>query len=225
MDIKAFLTSHAARQRYWAGGHRGYQAFSATEPNPSHRAIARFERSGDALGVITQNVDGLHLKAGSEHVVELHGTARNIICTECGQVFDRRDISDRIESANPWLLSAPAAELGPDGDSIPENVDQFVVPECTICGGILRPDVVFFGESVPKHRVAVANNWCAGADALLVAGSSLTVMSGLRFARSMAKQGKPVIIINHGATRADDLAAVRLDMAVGQALARLSAEV
>ena len=211
MDIKAFLTSHAARQRYWAGGHRGYQAFSATEPNPSHRAIARFERSGDALGVITQNVDGLHLKAGSEHVVELHGTARNIICTDCGQVFDRREISDRIESANPWLLSAPAAELGPDGDSIPENVDQFVVPECTICGGILRPDVVFFGEFIPRERFSSAEGMVAAADAIVVAGTSLTVNTPIRLLDRARRRNLPIVIINRGPTKWDTQAAVKID--------------
>ncbi len=211
MDIKAFLTSHASRQRYWAGGHRGYQAFSSTEPNDSHRAIARFERAGNALGVITQNVDGLHIKAGSGRVVELHGTARRIICIACGQVFDRRDVSARIEAANPWLASAPATELGPDGDSIPENVDQFVVPECTICGGVLRPDVVFFGEFIPRDRFAAAESMVAAADAIVVAGTSLMVNTPIRLLDRARRRNLPIVIINRGPTKWDAQAAVKID--------------
>lgn len=222
MDIKAFLTSHEARQRYWAGGHRGYQAFSATQPNASHEAIAAFERAGAALGVITQNVDGLHLKAGSAHVVELHGTARRIVCTTCGQVFDRRDISARIEAANPWLLSAPAAELGPDGDSIPENVDQFVVPECTICGGILRPDVVFFGEYIPRERFARAEGMVAAAEAIVVAGTSLTVNTPIRLLDRARRRGLPIVIINRGATKWDSQAAVKIDDGTSATLTALA---
>ncbi|MBV0894859.1 Sir2 family NAD-dependent protein deacetylase [Microbacterium sp. NC79] len=211
MDINAFLTNKESRQRYWAGGHRGFKTFDATVPNASHHAITRFERAGNALGVITQNVDGLHLKAGSQHVVELHGTARNIVCIECGQVFDRREIGARIEATNPWLASAPADELGPDGDSIPDNIEQFVVPECTNCGGVLRPDVVFFGEFIPRERFASAEGMVAAADAIVVAGTSLTVNTPIRLLDRARRRNLPIVIINRGPTKWDSQAAVKID--------------
>ena len=218
-----FLRHPQARRRYWFRSMMGFRSFGAAHPNRGHQALA-------ALGVpvITQNVDGLHEAAGTQRLITLHGRSADVICLSCGELIDRAGLQTRLAELNPDvepMRRLEHAELRPDADAEVADWRGFRVPECERCGGVLKPDVVFFGESVPKHRVAVANNWCAGADALLVAGSSLTVMSGLRFARSMAKQGKPVIIINHGATRADDLAAVRLDMAVGQALARLSAEV
>ena len=222
MDITAFLTTHAARQRYWAGGHRGYQAFSATMPNDSHRAIARFEHAGAALGVITQNVDGLHLKAGSSRVAELHGTARRIVCISCGQVFDRRDISERIENDNPWLLAAPATELGPDGDAIPEGVTDFVVPDCTVCGGILRPDVVFFGEFIPRDRFAAAEAMVAAADAIIVAGTSLAVNTPIRLLERARRRNLPIVIINRGPTKWDAQAAVKIDAGTSATLTALA---
>ena len=231
MMYSEFVGHELARRRYWARNYQGWASMSTVEPNTAHRAIAKWEHAGKPcpmVGLITQNVDGLHETAGSRRLVTLHGRAADVRCLGCGRVSSRAALQHRLADANPGVQVKrflEHAELRPDADAEVADWRDFRVPGCEVCGGILKPDVVFFGESVPKHRVAVATNWCAGADALLVAGSSLTVMSGLRFARSMAKQGKPVIIINHGATRADDLAAVRLDMAVGQALARLAAEV
>ena len=204
---------------------------SRAEPNTAHHAIAKWEHSGrpcPLVGVITQNVDGLHEAAGSRRLVTLHGRSADVICLRCGRMVSRADLQHRLAEANPQVRIKPFlehAELRPDADAEVADWRGFQVPDCEFCGGILKPDVVFFGETVPRHRVATAMAWCEGAGALLVAGSSLTVMSGLRFARTMAKQGKPVIVINHGATRADELASVRLDLNVGRALATLVAEV
>lgn len=231
MLYSEFVGHPIARQRYWARNYQGWATMSAAEPNAAHRAIANWEHGGrpcPLVGVITQNVDGLHEAAGSRRLVTLHGRSADVVCLNCGRMTSRADFQDRLAEANPTVRIKPFlehAELRPDADAEVADWHGFQVPDCEFCGGILKPDVVFFGETVPRHRVAAALAWCEGADALLVAGSSLTVMSGLRFARAMAKQGKPIIIINHGATRADDLAAVRLDQKVGRALATLVAEV
>ncbi|MGB3954934.1 MAG: Sir2 family NAD-dependent protein deacetylase [Brooklawnia sp.] len=226
------FTGHpTARQRYWARNYQGWATMSRAEPNTAHHAIAKWEHSGrpcPLVGVITQNVDGLHEAAGSRRLVTLHGRSADVICLRCGRMVSRADLQHRLAEANPQVRIKPFlehAELRPDADAEVADWRGFQVPDCEFCGGILKPDVVFFGETVPRHRVATAMAWCEGAGALLVAGSSLTVMSGLRFARTMAKQGKPVIVINHGATRADELASVRLDLNVGRALATLVAEV
>lgn len=231
MLYSEFVGHELARRRYWARNYQGWASLSTAEPNTAHRALAQWEHAGKPcplIGLITQNVDGLHESAGSRRLVTLHGRSADVRCLGCGRISSRAALQDRLAAANPDVQVKPFlehAELRPDADAEVADWRDFRVPACEACGGILKPDVVFFGEAVPKHRVDVATSWCAGAGALLVAGSSLTVMSGLRFARSMAKQGKPVIIINHGATRADDLAAIRLDMAVGPALTRLATEV
>ena len=152
MTVEQFLGDERLRRRYWVGSHLGWRTFAAAEPNTGHSAVAALETSGVATGVITQNVDGLHVRAGSRRVVELHGTMRRVFCTHCGQVFDRRDLAARVEADNPWIRVDEEVLLGPDGDVRPESADDFVVPECSVCGGMLKPDVVFFGEYIPAEK-------------------------------------------------------------------------
>lgn len=231
MMYAEFVANPAARQRYWARNYQGWAHLAKLRPGLAHKALVDWERSGSPsalVGVITQNVDGLHEQAGSQRLITLHGRSAEVICLGCGQLSSRAELQLRLAELNPdveLMTVLEHAELRPDADAEVADWRGFRVPNCLRCAGILKPDVVFFGESVPKHRVAAAMTWCDGADALVVAGSSLTVMSGLRFARQMAKQNKPIVIINHGATRADELASVRLDLPVSQALARLTAEV
>lgn len=231
MMFSEFVGDPLARQRYWARNFQGWAHLTAARPNAGHQALVFWERVGrpTALsGVITQNVDGLHEAAGTQRLITLHGRSADVICLGCGALIDRAALQGRLAELNPdlpMMRRLEHAELRPDADAEVADWRGFRVPVCEWCGGVLKPDVVFFGEVVPKHRVNAATAWCAGADALLVAGSSLSVMSGLRFARQMAKQGKPIIIINHGATRADDLATVRLDVSLSHALAKLAAEV
>lgn len=223
MTVEQFFASDAARRRYWIGSHLGWRAFAAAEPNAGHRALAALEHAGVVTGVVTQNVDGLHLRAGSSRVVELHGTMRRVLCTRCGQVFDRRDIARRLESDNPWLATGPDVALGPDGDVRPESADGFVVPDCTVCDGLLKPDVVFFGEFIPAGRFRGAEQLVHGSDALLVAGSSLVVNSGIRFTERARRKHMPLVIVNRGVTRADAVATVKIDTGTSEALTALAA--
>lgn len=221
IQYRDFIGHADARRRYWFRSMMGFRSFGAAHPNRGHQALA-------ALGVpiITQNVDRLHAEAGSGEVVDLHGLINRVICLDCGTLSSRATLQTRLEQENPDVtgrIPAGAAELRPDGDADIEDPDDFVVPPCSVCGGILKPDVVFFGESVPKPRVDEAYRLVDGADALVVAGSSLTVMSGLRFARHAARHGKPLVIINHGPTRADDLADVRIDAGTSPTLVALAA--
>lgn len=211
MTAQQFLASADARRRYWVGSHLGWQAFAAARPNDGHAALADLERSGVVTGVITQNVDGLHLRAGSSRVVELHGTMRRVFCLHCGQVFDRRDLAERVERDNPWITVPENVELGPDGDVLPATSDGFIVPTCTVCGGMLKPDVVFFGEFVPREKFAEAEQLVRTSDALIVAGSSLVVNSGVRLVERARRRKLPVVIINRGATRSDPKATVKID--------------
>ncbi len=218
MTVQQFLASEDARRRYWVGSHLGWRAFSAAEPNPGHRALAELERSGVANGVVTQNVDGLHVRAGSSRVVELHGTMRRVFCTHCGQVFDRRDLAVRVEADNPWLNTPDEVLLGPDGDVRPESVEGFRIPSCTVCGGLLKPDVVFFGEFVPTEKFREAEQLVHDSEALVVAGSSLVVNSGIRLVERARRRRIPVVIINRGPTRADARAAVKIDAGTSEVL-------
>jgi len=222
MTVQQFLTSELARRRYWAGSHLGWRRFAAAEPNSGHLALAELERTGRASGVVTQNVDGLHLRAGSRRVVELHGTMRRIMCLQCGQVFDRRDLSARVEADNPWLRVDDALPLGPDGDVTPESVAEMTVPDCTVCGGVLKPDVVFFGEFIPAEKFREAEQLLRGSDALLVAGSSLVVNSGIRLVERARRRRIPVVIVNRGETRADGRATVKIDAGTSEVLSALS---
>ena len=222
MTVQQFLASEHARRRYWVGSHLGWRRFSSVQPNHGHVALAALERRGVTNGVVTQNVDGLHLQAGSARVVELHGTMRRVVCLHCGQVFDRRDIAVRIESDNPWLVTSEDAVLLPDGDVRPDSVDGFRLPVCTVCGGMLKPEVVFFGETIPVGRFAGAEQLLAAAEALLVAGSSLAVNSGMRLIQRAHRRGLPIVIVNRGTTRGDNRATVKLDAGTSDVLTALA---
>ncbi|MFT4051671.1 MAG: Sir2 family NAD-dependent protein deacetylase [Microbacterium sp.] len=223
MTAEQFLAHESSRRRYWVGSHLGWRAFAAAEPNAGHEAIAALEQSGVATGVVTQNVDGLHLRAGSRRVVELHGTMRRVVCTRCGQVFDRRDLAERVERDNPWITVPDAVELGPDGDVLPASSDGFVIPACSTCDGILKPDVVFFGEYIPMARFTEAERLVAASDALLVAGSSLVVNSGIRLLERARRRRLPIVIVNRGATRGDARATVKIDAGTTEVLCHLAA--
>ena len=228
MTIRQFTTDPVFRQRYWARNHIGWRHMAATRPNAGHRALASLERAGVVTGVITQNVDLLHTKAGSRHVIDLHGTYAQVICLDCGHTMSRAALADLLEVANPGFLER-AEEIGgiavaPDADAIVGDTSSFRIVDCTCCGGMLKPDIVYFGESVPKARVERAYAIADAADALLVAGSSLTVFSGYRFVRHAAARGVPVAILNRGRTRGDDLAAVKLDNGCSPMLALLADE-
>lgn len=223
MTAQQFLSSDAARRRYWIGSHLGWRAFAASEPNGGHEALATLEHTGVASGVVTQNVDGLHLRAGSRRVVELHGTMRRVLCTHCGQVFDRRDLAARVEADNPWITVPDRVKLGPDGDVLPESSEGFVVPTCSVCGGMLKPDVVFFGEFVPVEKFHEAEQLLRTSDALLVAGSSLVVNSGVRLLERARRRRLPIVIVNRGQTRADAKATVKVDAGTTQTLRALVA--
>ncbi|MFB7268509.1 Sir2 family NAD-dependent protein deacetylase, partial [Streptomyces nojiriensis] len=216
-------TSIHARRRYWARSHLGWRTFGRARPNAGHRAVAAFGRHGLLSAVITQNVDGLHQAAGSQDVVELHGSLNRVVCLSCGAFSTRRELARRLEEANAGFEPV-AARLNPDGDAdlTDEQAGDFTVLPCSECGGILKPDVVFFGENVPPHRVERCRELVDEATSLLVLGSSLTVMSGLRFVRRAAQAGKPVLIVNRDPTRGDRHAATRVALPLGATLAGLA---
>ena len=222
MTVQQFLSSDDARRRYWVGSHLGWKAFAAAQPNAGHLALAAMEARGTASGVITQNVDGLHVRSGSRRVVELHGTMRRILCTHCGQVFDRRDLAERVEDDNPWLQVPENVPLGPDGDVLPESTTGFIIPACTVCGGMLKPDVVFFGEFIPAEKFREAEQLVRTSDALVIAGSSLVVNSGIRLLERAARRRLPVVIVNRGPTRADARATVKIDAGASEILPALA---
>ncbi|MEU1015137.1 NAD-dependent protein deacetylase [Streptomyces sp. NPDC005898] len=224
MTYQDFTASEQARRRYWARSHLGLRTFGRARPNAGHRAVAAFERHGLLAGVITQNVDGLHRAAGSEGAVELHGSLGRVVCLSCGARSSRGELARRLEEANPGFAPVAAA-LNPDGDAdlTDEQVEGFRVLPCTLCGGILKPDVVFFGETVPPERVERCRALVRDAVSLLVLGSSLTVMSGLRFVRQAAEAGKPVLIVNRDATRGDRHAVTRVALPLGPTLTSVAA--
>jgi NAD-dependent SIR2 family protein deacetylase len=207
-----FIGSWQVRQRYWARSFTGWSRIAEAEPNAAHHALATLESAGRIDTLITQNVDGLHHRAGSRKVIDLHGRLASVRCLDCGSVTSRHSWQKRLAGANPgW--NGNAEFFVPDGDAQleEENVSTFAVPGCHSCGGVVKPDVVFFGENVPRARVASALEATDRADALLVVGSSLMVFSGYRFARRAADSGKPVAIVNRGRTRADDIASLKID--------------
>ena len=231
MTFQEFIGSPANRRRYWARNHLGWSHLRHADPNAGHAAVALLERRGLLTGLITQNVDRLHEDAGSINVVDLHGRYDRVICLDEGHVFTRRLVAYILEEINSGFLEAAQAagvvEMAPDADASvedPELIRSFVVAVCPVCGGTLKPDFVYFGENVPKDRVQTAYSMVDEAGALLVAGSSLTVMSGLRFVRHAAKLGKPVVIINRGPTRGDGFADLKVEAGVSGALAWLAAE-
>jgi NAD-dependent SIR2 family protein deacetylase len=225
MTYQDFVRSADGRQRYWARSHLGWRTIARAAPNAGHHAVARLRAHGYFSGVITQNVDGLHQAAGTPDVVELHGSLDRVICLGCGQTSTREALDRRLRSANAAFDGA-ATRINPDGDvELAEDVVRgFRLVGCADCaGGVLKPDVVFFGENVPPPRVQECYRLVDEASALLVLGSSLTVMSGLRFVRHAAKTGKPVFIVNQGQTRGDAHARIRVDRPLGEALTELSA--
>ncbi|MFD5574130.1 NAD-dependent protein deacetylase [Streptomyces cadmiisoli] len=223
MTYQDFTADPRARRRYWARSHLGWRTFGRARPNAGHRAVAAFARRGLLSGVITQNVDGLHQAAGSETVTELHGSLARVVCLSCGAFSPRHELARRLEEANAGFEPV-AAGINPDGDAdlTDEQVGDFRVMPCAICGGILKPDVVFFGETVPPQRVEHCRELVRGATSLLVLGSSLTVMSGLRFVRQAAQAEKPVLIINRDPTRGDPHAVTRVALTLGAALSTVA---
>ncbi|MFE6469843.1 NAD-dependent protein deacetylase [Streptomyces sp. CRB46] len=224
MTYQDFTADARARRRYWARSHLGWRTFGRARPNAGHRAVAAFGRRGLLSGVITQNVDGLHQAAGSDGVVELHGSLDRVVCLSCGAFSPRRELARRLEEANPDFAPV-AAGINPDGDAdlTDEQVGDFRVVPCAVCGGVLKPDVVFFGENVPPPRVEQCRALVREAASLLVLGSSLTVMSGLRFVRQAAEAGKPVLIVNRDPTRGDRHALTRVAVPLGTALTTVAA--
>jgi NAD-dependent SIR2 family protein deacetylase len=216
--IQAFRTQDAIYRRYWARAYVGWPRLATATPNPAHRAFAAWESAGTLLQLVTQNVDGLHQRAGSRTVLDLHGRLDVVVCLGCAARTDRSTLQTAIAAANPgWEAEAAAAPDG-DADLDGELVEAFTAPRCERCGGRLKPDVVFFGENVPAERYAEARDALARADALLVAGSSLMVYSGFRFVRAAHEAGLPIAIVNRGRTRGDELAELKVERDVGSTL-------
>lgn len=220
IQFRDFVGSEALRRRYWARSFVGFERVHRALPNGAHHALARFERLGRARLLVTQNVDGLHQKAGSQSVVDLHGQLAEVECLACHARFERAALQERLLEQNPWLSRTRSAFATPDGDAEVDagDYEELVVPSCMHCSGVLKPAVVFFGENVPKTRIELAYQALAESEALLVVGSSLMVFSGFRFARRAAELGKPVVVINNGLTRADALAALKVQGECGALL-------
>jgi len=223
MQFGEFVATPTAQQRYWARSYLGWLRIGTATPNAGHRALAVAQGYG-LRGLITQNVDGLHTAAGSRQVVELHGKIGVVICLDCGHRSPRSEVQRRLAALNPEVGPTPLmehAELRPDGDAVVDDWAGFVLADCLVCGGRLKPDVVFFGESVPKPRVQRCYQLVDDADVLVVVGSSLTVMSGLRFVRHQWKRHQPVVVINRGPTRGDELATIKIDQGCSETLEAL----
>lgn len=227
IQYSAFVRSAEVRRFYWARSFRGWPRFAAARPNAAHEALATLEARGNVHQLITQNVDDLHQEAGSRAVVQLHGRNRIVVCLGCGAESPRETMQERLRAMNaemPDGLRGDEADFAPDGDAeiARDILGDFRVPACDACGdGVLKPAVVFFGESVPRPKVDYAMRRVDEADALLVVGSSLTVWSGYRFAKRAAERGIPIGIVNIGPTRADDLATIKVEAKCGQVLSRL----
>ena len=226
ISYREFINDPSSRERYWARSAVGWPRVSAARPNAGHAALADMEQAGALCGVITQNVDGLHKAAGSRVVLELHGSLAEVVCLQCGTRESRQDLQGRILSLNPSWAEGPfrQAAILPDGDAlvdVPQD-GSFQIPSCLRCTGMLKPDVTFFGENVPRARVEQALAMLADSEMLLVVGSSLAVYSGYRFVVQAVQDAKPVAIINRGPGRGDPLAAVRVEAALGEALPRLA---
>jgi NAD-dependent SIR2 family protein deacetylase len=220
MTYQAFTSSATARRRYWARSYLGWRHIAQAVPNSGHLAVAELSRRGLLTGIITQNVDGLHQAAGAAGVTELHGSLHRVRCLSCGQRTSRAELDRRLAAANPGWESMTAGLINPDGDAVLEDeaAASFMLAGCSACQGVLKPDVVFFGENVPKPRAQACYALVERASALVVLGSSLTVMSGLRYVRHAASLERPVVIVNQGATRGDSYAAATLDAPLGRAL-------
>ncbi|MGO8966642.1 NAD-dependent protein deacetylase [Mycobacterium sp.] len=228
MTIRQFTSDPVFRQRYWARNHVGWRYMDETRPNTGHRAVAALEHHGVVNGVITQNVDLLHTKAGSRNVIDLHGTYAQVICLSCGESMSRAALAEQLDALNPGFTEQIEAigglAVAPDADAVIADTASFRYLDCASCGGMLKPDIVYFGESVPKDVVQQAMSLVEDAGALLVAGSSLTVFSGYRFVRHAAARGIPVAIVNRGPTRGDELATVKVEAGCSELLTLLAEE-
>lgn len=227
LTYQQFVGDERFRRHYWARNHVGWRHMRRTRPNPGHDAVAALERAGVAVGVVTQNVDLLHQAAGSRRVIDLHGRYDRVVCLDCRHVVARAELDARLEALNPGfashIRSVADIEIAPDADAVVETTASFRVAPCERCDGVLKPDIVYFGENVPPARVAEAYALVDEADALLVAGSSLAVMSGLRFVKHAARAGRPVVVVNRGVTRGDDVASLRVDAGTSETLTTLAA--
>jgi NAD+-dependent protein deacetylase sirtuin 4 len=219
MTWQEFIRSPEARARYWSRSAVGWPRIRDARPNPAHLALAELERVGVVRGVITQNVDGLHQMAGSRSVLELHGALHRVVCLDCGETEDRSDLQLRLLDRNPWVREA-SGPMAPDGDAevAVAGSEHFLVPGCLQCDGTMRPDVVFFGENVPRERVGRAWGLFGQASLLLVVGSSLTVFSGRRFVLRARERGTPVVLMNLGRTRCDEDAHLKVEAPVEEVL-------
>ena len=228
MTIRQFTSDPVFRQRYWARNHVGWRHMDDTQPNAGHRAVAALEHRGAVNGVITQNVDLLHTKAGSRNVINLHGTYAQVICLNCGESMSRTALAEQLDALNPGFTEQMEAVGGlavaPDADAVIADTASFRYLDCASCGGMLKPNIVYFGESVPKDVVQQSFSLVEGAEALLVVGSSLTVFSGYRFVRHAAALGIPVAIVNRGPTRGDELATVKVESGCSELLTLLAEE-
>jgi NAD-dependent SIR2 family protein deacetylase len=219
MSFSDFLQSHRHRQRYWLGSHMGWSRFAAAEPNRGHEAIASAEEASLFSGVVTQNVDALHHKAGSLRVIDLHGRLDKVRCIHCGQSFSRQSIAHTIDLLNPWLEKRDiSGHIKPDGDVDVAVTSEFVVPSCDMCDGVLKPEVIFFGEFVPTGVFDQAASLIARSEALIIAGSSLVVNTGMRLVNLAHRKKIPIVIINRGPTKADRLATVRIEAGTSETL-------
>lgn len=225
VEHREFLGSAAVRRRYWARSFLGWPTIGLAVPGAGHHALAKLEARGQVALTVTQNVDGLHQKAGSRAVLELHGAIADVLCMACGGRHARAELQAWMQAANPGFADV-AATAAPDGDAdAAEGFDAgFAVPDCPACGGMLKPDVVFFGDNVPKARVGAVSTAIDAANGLLVVGSSLMVYSGYRFAEHAHRQGKPVMAVNLGRTRADHLLAAKVEQDCDAFLAALASD-
>ncbi|MEY5023181.1 MAG: hypothetical protein RL569_94 [Actinomycetota bacterium] len=221
LTFDQFMGSAHNQARYWARSFVGWNRVALAEPNLAHRAIAKAESAAQIFQVITQNVDGLHQKAGSKAVLELHGRLDRVICLGCGDILSRNELDGRIRSLNPKLVQDLTVEFSPDGDAEVEVSKDFRIPYCGLCGHPYKPDVVFFGEQVPKERVLRAEAAVAEAEALLIAGTSLTVNSGMRLVKQAKARSIPVVIVNQGETKADGISDAKLNGPAGAILQEL----
>ena len=221
MTYDTFMGSELAQKRYWARSYVGWSRISSALPNPGHIALAKAEAQGRIKALVTQNVDGLHQEAGSKSVIDLHGRLDRVVCMGCKDSIARIEMDGFLKELNPGITKDVSVEFTPDGDAEIEGTENFIVPSCAKCNGVYKPDVVFFGESVPSARVELALNLLEDSDILLVAGTSLTVNSGYRFAKQAAKTQKPIVVVNLGPTRADHLANAKIEANTSLALERL----
>lgn len=225
VDFRDFMRCEQTRRRYWLRSMVAWPAFISATPNGAHRALAKMEHAGYIEFLVTQNVDGLHHRAGSRRMIDLHGRLDSVVCTHCGHRIERDEFQSKLRNSNPAYLTYDA-QLAPDGDADLEGIDleAFRVPDCLSCGGILKPDVVFFGEAVPRDVFEQAQAALDTANAVLIVGSSLMVYSGFRFCRMASEQKKPIAAINLGRTRADDQLELKLEVDCGSVLQKLVAE-